>query len=262
MHLVNGTGNSPSLGRPTPGVVKQDKSSGGSVDTTKTRSDPQRVSMCSGERPVGAAKGKQTSTMASRQPPPPPPPQTHPPTHPPTPVQQALHAPHDPWQADAERQRILGRVPSLEIELLKEGRFIRLRMPLTLHNRALCFAGSRRTPQPLSGEAGPAFAPTGRANVSGSGTDPVRRSRSLEPKPDRKQVLPRAEACTTAPLFWMGIACVCFFLGGGGYGGWGIRQVRNSERRNVAQQNCTTFGPKPRSCLHQICAHFLSITRF
>ena len=32
----------PSPGRPTPGVVKQDKSSGGSVDTTKTRSDPQR----------------------------------------------------------------------------------------------------------------------------------------------------------------------------------------------------------------------------
>ena len=30
----------PSLGPPTPGVVKQDKSSGGSVDTTKTRSDP------------------------------------------------------------------------------------------------------------------------------------------------------------------------------------------------------------------------------
>ena len=33
----------PSLGRSTPGVVKQDKSSGGSVDTTKTRLDPQRV---------------------------------------------------------------------------------------------------------------------------------------------------------------------------------------------------------------------------
>ena len=30
----------PSPGLPTPGVVKQDKSSGGSVDTTKTRSDP------------------------------------------------------------------------------------------------------------------------------------------------------------------------------------------------------------------------------
>ena len=54
-----------------PGVVKQDKSSRGSVDTTKTRSDPQRVRMSSGERPIGAAKGKQTHTMASCQPPPP-----------------------------------------------------------------------------------------------------------------------------------------------------------------------------------------------
>ena len=35
MHLHNGTGNSPSPGQPTPGVVKQDKSSGGSADTTK-----------------------------------------------------------------------------------------------------------------------------------------------------------------------------------------------------------------------------------
>ena len=60
MHLVNGTGNSPSPGQPTPGVVKQDKSSGGSVDTTKTRSGPKRVRMSSGERPIGAAKGKQT----------------------------------------------------------------------------------------------------------------------------------------------------------------------------------------------------------
>ena len=60
-------------GQPTPGVFKQDKSSGGSVDTTKTRSDPQRVRMSSGERPIGAAKGKQLSTMASCQPPPPPP---------------------------------------------------------------------------------------------------------------------------------------------------------------------------------------------
>ena len=57
MHRVNGAGNSPSPGRPTPGVVKQDKSSRGSVDTTKTRLDPQRVRMCSGERPIGAAKG-------------------------------------------------------------------------------------------------------------------------------------------------------------------------------------------------------------
>ena len=64
-------GNSPSPGRPTPGVVKQDKSSGGSVDTTKTRSGPQRVRMSSGERPIGAAKGKQPNTAALCQPPPP-----------------------------------------------------------------------------------------------------------------------------------------------------------------------------------------------
>ena len=63
MPLDNGTGNSPSPGRPTPGVVKQDKSSGGSVDTTKTRSGPQRVRMSSGERPMGAAKGKQTTAL-------------------------------------------------------------------------------------------------------------------------------------------------------------------------------------------------------
>ena len=72
MHLVSGTGNSPSPGQPTPGVVKQDKSSRGSVDTTKTRSDPQRVRMSSGERPIGAAKGKQSGTEALRLPPPPP----------------------------------------------------------------------------------------------------------------------------------------------------------------------------------------------
>ena len=48
-----------------PHVVKQDKSSRGSIDTTKTRLDPQRVRMCKGERPIGAAKGKQTNTMAS-----------------------------------------------------------------------------------------------------------------------------------------------------------------------------------------------------
>ena len=69
---VNGTGTSPSLGRPTPGVVKQDKSSGGSVDTTKTRSGPQRVRMSSGERPIGTAKGKQSDTEALCQPLPPP----------------------------------------------------------------------------------------------------------------------------------------------------------------------------------------------
>ena len=54
----------PSPGQPTPGVVKQDKSSRGSVDTTKTRSGPQRVRMSSGERPIGAAKGKQPETEA------------------------------------------------------------------------------------------------------------------------------------------------------------------------------------------------------
>ena len=72
MHLVNGTGTSPSPGRRTPGVVKQDKSSGGSVDTSKTRSDPRRVRMSSGERPIGTAKGKQPNTEALCQPPPPP----------------------------------------------------------------------------------------------------------------------------------------------------------------------------------------------
>ena len=51
-----------------PGVVKQDKS----VDTTKTRSDPQRVRMSSGERPIGAAKGKQPNTESLCHPPPPP----------------------------------------------------------------------------------------------------------------------------------------------------------------------------------------------
>ena len=70
--LVNGTGNSPSLEQPTPGVVQQDKSSGGSVDTTKTRLDPQRVRMNSGERPIGAAEGKQSDIEALCQPPPPP----------------------------------------------------------------------------------------------------------------------------------------------------------------------------------------------
>ena len=71
MPLVNGTGNGPSPGRPTPAVVKQDKSSGGSVDTTKTRSDPQRVRMSGGERPIGAAKGTQSDTEALYHPPPP-----------------------------------------------------------------------------------------------------------------------------------------------------------------------------------------------
>ena len=72
MDLVNGTGNSLFPGPPTPGVVKQDKASRGSVDTTKTHSDPQRVGMSTGARPIGAAKGKQTSTVALCQSPPPP----------------------------------------------------------------------------------------------------------------------------------------------------------------------------------------------
>ena len=57
-------GQQPVSGTADPGVVKQDTSSRGCVDTTKTRSDPQRVGMCRGERPIGAAKGKQTKTMA------------------------------------------------------------------------------------------------------------------------------------------------------------------------------------------------------
>ena len=45
----------------------------GSIDTTKTRSGPQRVRMSSGERPTGAAKLKQLNTEALCQPAPPPP---------------------------------------------------------------------------------------------------------------------------------------------------------------------------------------------
>ena len=71
MPLVNGTGNSPVSGTADLGVVKQDKSSGSSVDTTKTRSGPKRVRMSSGERPIGAAKGTQSDTEALCQPPPP-----------------------------------------------------------------------------------------------------------------------------------------------------------------------------------------------
>ena len=57
-------GQQPVSGTADPGVVKQDKSSRGCVDTTKTRSGPQRVRMSSGERPIGAAKGKQSDTEA------------------------------------------------------------------------------------------------------------------------------------------------------------------------------------------------------
>ena len=64
-------GQQPVSGTADPGVVKQDKSSRGSVDPTKTRSDPQRVRMSSGDRPIGAAQGKQRNTEALCQPPPP-----------------------------------------------------------------------------------------------------------------------------------------------------------------------------------------------
>ena len=63
-------GQQPVSGTADPGVVKQDKSSRGSVDTTKTRSGPQRVRMSSGERPIGTAKGKQSETEALCQTPP------------------------------------------------------------------------------------------------------------------------------------------------------------------------------------------------
>ena len=65
-------GQQPISGTADPGVVKQDKSSRGSVDTTKTRSDPHRVRMSSGERPIGTGKGKQPNTEALCHPPPPP----------------------------------------------------------------------------------------------------------------------------------------------------------------------------------------------
>ena len=64
-------GQQPVSGTADSRLVKQDKSSRGSVDTTKTRSDPLRVGMYSGERRIGAAKGKQTNSMASCYPPPP-----------------------------------------------------------------------------------------------------------------------------------------------------------------------------------------------
>ena len=70
MHRVNGTGSSPSPGQPTPGVVKQDKSSGGSVDATKTRSDPQRVRMW---RQANRHRQRQTTEYRGLVPSPPPP---------------------------------------------------------------------------------------------------------------------------------------------------------------------------------------------
>ena len=62
-------GQQPVSGTADPRGVKQDKSSRGSVDTTKTRLGPQRVRLSSGERPIG--KGKQPSTEALCQTPPP-----------------------------------------------------------------------------------------------------------------------------------------------------------------------------------------------
>ena len=55
MHLVNGAGNSPSLGRLTPGVVKQDKSSGGSVDQCNISGS--RVVCAAFEAPGSADRG-------------------------------------------------------------------------------------------------------------------------------------------------------------------------------------------------------------
>ena len=42
-------GQQPVFGTGDPEMVKQGKSSRGSIGTTKTRSDPQRVRMCKGE---------------------------------------------------------------------------------------------------------------------------------------------------------------------------------------------------------------------
>ena len=73
-------GQQPVSGTADPGVVKQDKSSRGSVDTTKTRSGPQRVRRSSGKRPIGATKGKQSDTEALCQTPTPPENETPPPS--------------------------------------------------------------------------------------------------------------------------------------------------------------------------------------
>ena len=75
---------------------------GGSVDTTKTRSGPQRVSMSSGERPMGAAKGSQSDTEALCQPPPPP--RTHTHTH----IQKQPTEEPVYYHASAYNYRVLG----------------------------------------------------------------------------------------------------------------------------------------------------------
>ena len=64
-----------------PGVAPPPPPSGApqpSDYTTKPRPDPQRVRMSGGERPIGAAKGKQSDTEALCQPPPPQSPATQP----------------------------------------------------------------------------------------------------------------------------------------------------------------------------------------
>ena len=71
-------GHWPVSGTADPGVVKQDKSSRGSVDTTKTRLDPQRVRMSSGKR----RHQRQTIRYRGLVPPPPPPPSGAPPLPP------------------------------------------------------------------------------------------------------------------------------------------------------------------------------------
>ena len=60
-------GQQPVSGTADPGVVKQDKSSRGSVDTTKTPLDPERVGMYSGERP----KASKPTPRPHATPPPP-----------------------------------------------------------------------------------------------------------------------------------------------------------------------------------------------
>ena len=74
VHLETGGerhGQQPVCGTAGLGVGKQDKSYKGSVDTTQRRSGPQKVKRRNGERPIGAAKVKQSDTEALCQPPPP-----------------------------------------------------------------------------------------------------------------------------------------------------------------------------------------------
>ena len=61
-------GQQPVSGTAGPGVVQQGKSSRGSVDTTKTCSDPQRVRLCKGERPIGQHHGLVPTPPSPRPP--------------------------------------------------------------------------------------------------------------------------------------------------------------------------------------------------